>query len=293
MTPDYQILLIAVVFASQIFVLSFYTPIRWQQYHAVLLKRYPPEEYPRLHPLPKEALERKFALFRPMHLIIGVGAILTLGAALIYAAHPRSLAGLMMMSLLVQILPLYIALPLAFRIQNAFRSMPPPNPRSVELRKGRVTDFISPLWIGLGIAAQTLQIACTVAKFLYRPGSLGIFPGLIFGGGMLLVMIFAVSGYGYAIATRADPHMSLADTFRNRQNIYRGLFIGGGAFAVWGALSSLFNAELVRFDVAYLFLGSSVVFQLWGLFLVSRQNSDLATRDFSVYRADGSAQVAR
>jgi hypothetical protein len=38
MIPDYQTLLMAVVFASQIFVLSFYTPIRWQQYHEHLLQ---------------------------------------------------------------------------------------------------------------------------------------------------------------------------------------------------------------------------------------------------------------
>jgi hypothetical protein len=36
------------VFASQIVVLSFYTPIRWQQYHARFFERYPREEYPLL-----------------------------------------------------------------------------------------------------------------------------------------------------------------------------------------------------------------------------------------------------
>ena len=44
MTLDFQSLLIAVVFASQIVVLSFYTPIRWQQYHADLFEQYPREQ---------------------------------------------------------------------------------------------------------------------------------------------------------------------------------------------------------------------------------------------------------
>ena len=65
--------------------------------------------------------------------------------------------------LLVQALPLYVALPLAFRIQKGLRTTPPPSPRSVELRKWRVTDFVSPLWIGLGIAVQALTLACAVA----------------------------------------------------------------------------------------------------------------------------------
>ena len=45
MTFDYQAFLIAAAFASKIAVLSFYVPIRWQQHHALLLKRYPREEY--------------------------------------------------------------------------------------------------------------------------------------------------------------------------------------------------------------------------------------------------------
>jgi len=139
MTPDLQILLIAVVFASQIFVFSFYAPIRWQRYHARLFEKYPREEYPRLHPLPREELERKFALFRPLHLIIGVGAALVLLGAFIYANSARGLAGPMVMCLLVQVmLPLYIALPVELRIQKGLSSMPPPSRRSVELASHRL-----------------------------------------------------------------------------------------------------------------------------------------------------------
>jgi len=291
MIPDFQILLIAVVFASQIVMLSFYTPTKWQQYHALLFKRYPREEYPRLHPLPSEELERKFALFRPMHLTIGAGAILTFLGALIYADSPRGLAGLMQMCLFVQLLPLYIALPLAIRIQKGLRSMPPPSPRSVELRRWSVTDFISPLWIGLGIAMQALTLACAVVLYLYQPGTLGIFPMGIGSGLMLLVMGHAL--FGYATAPRADPYMSQPDTFRVRQRNYRGLFVSSAAFGAWGTFTLLYNVGLIHFDVAYLFVGGSVIVQLTALALVIRQQRDLSTRDFGVYRADGSAQVAR
>ena len=291
MTLDYQFLLIAVVFAAQVAVLSFYAPIRWQQYHAQLFKRYPREEYPRLHPLPKEELERKFAIFRPMHLIIGAGAILTFLGALIYADSFRGLAGLMQMCLFVQLLPLYIALPLAIRIKQGLSSMSPPSARSVELRKWRVTDFISPLWIGLGIAVGALSLACAVAVYLYRPDTQGIvFTGIV-SGVVLLAMSHALFGSGQAITTRADPFMSQADTFRVRQRIYRTLFVGNPAFGALLTLSLLHNAGLVHIDVAYLFVGLSFICQLYGLDLVSRQNRDLITRDFSVYRADGGAAV--
>jgi hypothetical protein len=293
MTPDVQTLLIAVVFASQIFVLSFYAPIRWQRYHSRLFEKYPREEYPRLHPLPREELERKFSLFKPVHLIIGVGAVLVLLGAFIYADSPRGLAGPMVMCLLVQVmLPLYIALPLELRIQKGLSSMPPPSRRSVELRKWRVTDFISPMWVGLGLAMQALDLACAVALFMYRPGTMGIFPALIGSSVVLLAMGYALFGHRF-IATRADPFMSQVDTFRVRQRNYRGLFVIGAAFGAWGTFTLLYNAGLLQFDVAYWFVMVSIISQLCGLALVSERNRDLNTRDFSVYRADGSAQVAR
>lgn len=293
MIPDLQILLIAVVFASQIFVLSVYAPIRWQRYHARLFEKYPREEYPRLHPLPREELDRKFALFRPLHLIIGAGAAFVLLVVFVYADNAQSLAGPMVMCLLAQVmLPLFIALPLEIRILKGLSSMPPPNQRSVELRKWRVTDFISPMWVGLGLAMQALSIACAVAMFVYRPGTLGIFPSLIGGTVILLAMGHALFGHRF-IATRADPFMSQADTFHVRQRNYRGLFVLGAVFGAWGTLTLLYNAGFLQFDIAFWFVISSAISQLFGLALVSGLNRDLNTRDFSVYRADGSAQVAR
>jgi hypothetical protein len=294
MIPDYPILLVALLFASQIAVLSFYAPIRWRQYHAHLFEKYPREQYPRLHPLPREELERKFAIFTPMHLIIGVVASLVFLGALIYADSARGLAGPMMMCLLAQVmLPIYIALPLEFRIRKGLSSMPPPSRRSVELRKWRVTDFVSPLWIGVGISVQVLCVVCAVAVHLYRPGTQGILVTGIGSGAMLLAMILSLFTPGSATSTRADPFMSPADTFRVRQRVNLFLYVGNPALCAWFTSTLLYNAGLVHLDLAYQFLIVSIIAQLAGLALVSRWNRDLNTRDFSVYRGDGSAQVAR
>jgi hypothetical protein len=293
MTLDYQTFLIAIVFVSQIVVLSFYTPMSWLRYHARLFQLYPREEYPLLHPIPREELERKFSAFRVMHMIIGAGAALTFVAAVLYAEHLRGFAGLMAMCLLAQFLPLYIALPLTARIQKALQSLPPPSRRSAELRRWRATDFISPLWIGLGLGMQALNLASAVVVYLYRPGTLGTYPGLIFSAATLLTMCYALSGYGHKLTTRPDPYMSQTDTFRVRQRIYRGLFVGCAVFGAWGTFTLLGTAGFLQFDVAYQFVGISVLFQLGALGLVARQNRELQTRDFSVYRADGSPEAAR
>ena len=59
MTLDLQNVLLVAVFASQIIVLSFYAPQRWRRYYVLMFTRYPPEQYSRLYPVPKRAIERR------------------------------------------------------------------------------------------------------------------------------------------------------------------------------------------------------------------------------------------
>jgi hypothetical protein len=39
-----------------------------------------------------------------------------------------------------------------------------------------MTDFVSPLWIGLGIVGPALALTCAVVVYLHWPYTLGIFP---------------------------------------------------------------------------------------------------------------------
>ena len=58
MNAAIQIVLIACIFVSQILVLSFLTPIRRNFLYARMFTRYPPQQYPRLYPVPRERIER-------------------------------------------------------------------------------------------------------------------------------------------------------------------------------------------------------------------------------------------
>lgn len=291
MGANFQVFLIAIVFASQIIVLSFYAPFRWLRGYALLFTRYPPENYPRLYPVPKEQIERKLAIFRRIHLAIGVGAAVMLVAALVYAESPRQVVTLMSLSMLAQIfLPVYIALPLVHRNWKAFRAMPPPSARSAELRQWRITDFVSPLWIGLGLAGQALALTCAVVVYLYWPNTLGVFPTGIVSAAFLLVMVYTLSGR--VAFVRADPYMSQEDTFRVRQRSNRRIFVGAAGYGAFGTLLLLYNAGLIRFDGVYMQMVFSVLLQIAVVLLVSSQDWDLDTRDFSVYRADSGAREA-
>jgi len=290
MTFDYQSLLIAAVFVSQIFVISFYAPASWQRYHSLLFKRYPKKEYPRLHPLPLEELERKFAVFRPMHLVIGALAIVAFVGAATWSDSAQGFAGLMQMCLFVQLLPLYIALPLAIRLRTSLKAMPPPSARSTELRRWRVTDFVPPLWVALAVAAQVLGLACALAIYLYRPGTMGILISFINSGAMLVALTAPLLGFG--CTPREDPYMSRADTFQARQRFFRGLYVLSAALSTWSTFTLLSNAGLIQFSPTFQFVGFSLIAQLLAIGAVAKQNSDLNTRDFSVYRAEDGAPAA-
>jgi hypothetical protein len=293
MTLDFQRILFTAVFVSQIVVLSFYVPQRSRRYYALMFTRYPPEEYPRLYPMPREKMERRLALAMPLHLVIGGISVITLVVSLLHGAHSLELARRMFTCFLFQILPTYLSMFLMIRVAKAFRAMPPPSVRSVELRPWRTADFVSPLWIGLGLAGQVIALTCAVVAYLHRREALlmALICSLM-SGALLLRMLNVL--LGRVTFMRSDPFMSTADTFRVRQRRFRALFRGGAGLGAAYAFLLLYQAQLFHldFDLAYTFVGLSIVFQLVWLALASAQGRDLETRDFSVYRADSGTQDA-
>ncbi len=294
MTVNFQTFLFAALFASQIIVLSFYAPQRWRRYHALMFTRYPPEQYPRLYSVPKQQIERKLATFRATHLAIGFGAVVVFLAALIFAKSPHWFAIYMGETAVVQFaVPLYIiAMPLGIRISKAFRAMPPPSPRSAELRQWRVTDFVSPLWIGLGLVLQTLGLACAAFIYLRWLNTHTVGPLVVTtAAGVMMLWLMIHTLFSPQGSARPDPYMSGADTFRVRQRRCRMRFGGGAFWGVFQTLLLLYNAQLIRFDFGYLYAGMSVLLQLGALVLVSNEDRDFDRRDFSVYRADSGTQA--
>jgi hypothetical protein len=227
-----------------------------------------------------------------MHPVIGAGAAITLAIGLIQGIGPLGLARWMLYCLLVQILPFYVAMPWTIKLIRAYRAMPPPSARSVELRQWRVVDFVSPLAIGLGLIGQGLALAAAVVAYLNRPQLLRlILFCVIISGALLARMLYLL--FGHAALVRADPYMSAADTLRVRQRRFRTLFRGAAVLGAYFALMQLYGARLIHFDFIYLVIGISIAFQLLGIALVSAQGRDLETRDFSVYRADSSFVVSK
>jgi hypothetical protein len=289
MVTGIQIVLIVCVFASQILVLSFFTPRRRNHFYSLMFTRYPPQEYPRLYPVTPERIQRIQSFFKPLHVVFGSGAAVALGVGLVRGLAAPELARWMFFCLLVQILPLYLALPWSIKWTKAYRAMPPPSVRSAELRPWRIVDFVSPRLIGLGLLGAGLALVCCVVAYLHRPQALIMILWCAgFSGWLLLRMIYVLfrpMSFG-----RLDPYMSTTDTFRARQRRFRFQFSAGAVLGGFFSLIVLYGAQLIGFDQVYLLVGSSIVFQLLGIVLVLAQGRDLATRDFSVYRAESVPQ---
>jgi hypothetical protein len=290
MPADILILLIAAVFASQILVLSFLTPFRWQQYYVLLFKRYPPELFPRLHPVATEAIERRLATFRIMALIVGGGSGIAFIGTLLYATRPLQLWACMILCLVAQAAPWCMALILDMQVKRAFLTMPAPSVRSVDLRRWRLTDFVSPVSIGLGLAGQASALACAVVMRVYHPNAANIVFFGITSSAWLLLMTYLL--FGHAVFFRTDSYMTSVDTFHTRQRFYRRLFLFGTLLGAFGVFSLLGTAHVIHLRAAYFAMGMSAFFQLRAIAGVSDRRRDLEVRDFSVYRADSVASTA-
>ncbi len=291
MNPGIQVGLVAIVFGCQVFVLSFFIPSRRRHFLALMFVRFPPQEYPRLYPIPMEKMQRRLNLFKPLHWAVGLCSAIALVVGLIHGSPALQLARSMFTCLVAQLLPHYVAMPALVRQMKALRNSPPPSVRSVELRLWRTVDFVSPLLIGLGLFGLGLALGCAAIAYRLRPATL---PAVLFcgvcSGAMLVRMIYLLSSHG--TFTRADPYMSAADTFRTRRRRLRTLFGCGAGLGVYFAFTLLYDAQLFRFDMGYLFIGLSIAMQLIGIWLVAVQRQDLETRDFSVYRGDSTLQPA-
>ena len=134
-----------------------------------------------------------------------------------------------------------------------------------------------------GIAEPVLNLARTVVVYLYRPRyARPLFPGNFRRRDSV--------GNESSLLRRADNADSRGPvTCRRRIRSESGsasIAVSMSAIECWapGVRPRCRQRGLLEPDIAYQFVVISVIAQLYGLAMVSGQNRDLNTRDFSVYR---------
>lgn len=285
MSIDFPLVLIVAVFVSQVLVLSFICPERMYRAWLAVREKYPPQEFMRLYPIPPERIAQQTTALRIMHRVIGVAAAMALIIALFTARSTYQLALVMLGVCAVQLLPPLLRLPLQLKMARAFRSMPAPSVRSAELRTLRVTDFLSPVWIALGLGLTALSLACAVYFHLLNPSR----------GFALNAMGFAINAWllgrmlymllGPRTMARPDPYMSADDLSRARQMRMRMPFIAGIFLGAYFIFMELYAAQLLQFDYLHVVAGVSLLCQLLFLRVTHVTLRNLAMRDLAPYRA--------
>ena len=172
-------------------------------------------------------MAQQIARYRPIHAVVGLSGAVTLGLGLAYFESPLQLARAMVLVLMVQFLTVVARLPSQWRMARAFREMPAPSVRSVELRAWRAVDFVPPALIGVGLAGSGLALGSAALVYVQRAGSPALlaYSGVV-NAALLLRMLYVL--FGPRTWVRPDPYMSEADVFRVRQIRMRLLF-GGAA----------------------------------------------------------------
>jgi hypothetical protein len=283
MIVDRESLLVGAVFGAQILVLSFLVPGRVRRFYEQLFARCPERDYPRLYPVPQPQMARQMARYRPIPLLVGLSGAVTLGAGLAYFDSPLQLARAMVFVCGLQFLSLVVRLPWQLRMARAFREMPAPSVRSVELRAWRAADFVPPALIGLGLCGSALALASAALVYVQHAGSpVLIAYSAVVNAALLTRMLYVILGPRTWV--RPDPYMSETDVFRVRQQRMRLLFGGAALLGVYFAFMTIYRTSRIPVDIVYVSVIVSVLLQVLMLWGVTRLVRAMQTRDFSVYR---------
>jgi hypothetical protein len=284
--------LVAIVFAAQLVVLSLIAPYWLHKAYKDLQQRYPPETHARLYPVaPRERRRYNTAIAIVRTLIVLAGGLL-LFRGLLSGAGPLPLARTMLAVALAQTLPVWLRLPEQMRIVRALRLMPVPAVRSADLRRLRVTDFVSPWMVALGFGANA--VALLTAAALSRMPTAHVRTAtvlyVVIVSGITLARMLYVTFMPLSMP-RPDPYMSDQDVFRARRLRLRTLFGGGAFLGVFLSFAQLYAMGALHLDVVDVCIGTSVFCQLVYLLAVRGTTRVLATRDGSVYRLDATTRA--
>ena len=284
MTIDITAGLVAATFAAQILTISFIVPARFRRYLALMFERYPEREFPRLYPISQERMQRQNDINRILHLLIGIGGVVVLARGALVSRDGAELARVMILYALIQYVPVLFRLSWVIRLGRAFRAMPLPSVRSVELRQWRAADFVSPKVIGAGLFGSGLALMTAGLTYSQSIAARGlVLFSVVVNGWILFRMLYVL--FTPVTFGRTDPFMSEADVLHARRQRFRLLFAGGACLGAYFSFALLYASGVVQFEFAYVCVGVSVLCQALFVWAVSTMFRSLERRDFSVYRA--------
>jgi hypothetical protein len=288
MSPETQTLLITIVFLSQIVVLSFVAPIRFHRLYAKLYVSYPEAEYPRFYPVPRAEMDRSLKRYLMIRMATGPIGLAALVYGLFNGTDPQQLGRIMGGVLIVQILSGILAYRWRPGLLRAMSKLPPPSRRSAELRRWRITDFVSPALVALGLASELSVFAVVAYVYIAGQGDRGIIGFAIFGAIPISIAYLAwmlLRIWKPVWSTRGNTYPSETDLFRQRQRGFRVLFVAATITGLILSFLLLAGAGTIGLDFLWTRLAISLLAQALVLVVPSLAFRMIGSLDFSGYRA--------
>ncbi len=282
-----------IVFAGQIFLISYYFPNRILGRMWTVLEQYPPSEYPRLYPRSVEshrAACRRFELANRLVFVLGVAILLTMIFVVDHAtfaddgfiseAWPAAYGG-------IQFIP-FIMLELSEYSQfKSMRNASVSTTRKAELRPRRFTDFASPalLFSAVALFFGAIVFDFYLDDFTFSMASDATQRAIVLTFTNLFMAVVSAWGiYG----RKLNPHQSIAD--RSKQ-----MAAGVTSMLYTSIALSIFFMTLALDDAFSLGGLDAILMSLYfqGIMVVSMghilRSLRLEDIDFSVYRGEPSA----
>ncbi len=273
--------LLYVVFLSQVVLISLYLPTKLLNRMRYIVGRYPPSEYPKLYPVPLDAVERTQRNYRNMNVFtLLVGLALVLVSVLV----PRDeildwSTSVITIYMALQWSPLIIATTAGFTYFNLKRRPDPRSTRSANLHPRRLFDFVSPTLVG----AAAVVFAAFVLLILYV--NQFDFPWF---GGYLNIVAIAAANLLFAAIIYKSLYGKKKDPYKTHEDRIREIELTVGALVWTSIVATLFVSIAVLLRAAGLPdaipVAMSLYFQV--LAVVSFRAFRIDQVNFEVYKDD-------
>lgn len=282
---EINLLLIVVVttFLSQLLVLSVINPVRFRSYRRELRRKFPPEHYPLLYPVPTARIMRLQTLSIIADWTIFCVGFLILVTSLVLSISATRIAMFMTLVGCAQVFSKFPQWRINYQVFRAYKSAAPPTVRSATLKIWTLWDFVSPTLVVCGITVTTLGVIVPSVIALSQPRFIPLVLVMVSMDLFLLARMIRV--IFRPLLPRFDPYATNEDVFAARKRGLRALFVGASAFAIMTTIELLSVSHVLNLRVEFVMVGVSLLIQMASTLIVTTAVRQLRTRDFSAYRA--------
>ncbi len=272
--------LLYAVFISQIFIISYFLPLKLKMRADKIMTNYPPEKYPKLYPLSyAEIVSKIHQLMLLTYAGLGIGILIVMHG--LYFQTDEMLGwdsqSVIMIFYIIQVIPLAFLALFGERYFKKMRSVNKTSIRTALLAPRSLTSYASKRLIGLAIIVYILFVilVAVISRYPFDgfAGYINVF------GVTLLNGFFALIIFKYVYGKKIDPHQSDEDRFKQVSRVVKLMLFS----SIAATLSISIHFLLSAFDLRHLNdVVASIYYQLIMLVMIMTSIKD--NENFEVYK---------